>query len=461
MSATPPIVAVAPWPQAKTHAPASPAATYPVAAGDYAADAMRSFGDMVVHCVVRLDGTIDAGRFALALRLACDAEPVLGCRLGRGWWRRRWVRREDLDTTALCTLQASDAGADVVAYLAERTDTETSPLLSARIFRGATDTLAFKVNHLVADGGGAKAIAYLVARLYEALGLDGGVRAEPPRGSVRSARQLLGPLGLSGCLRTLRRMARDHLLRLRPARYWHPRPPTSLLGPDAPGRTYVLHHLGPEAFRAMRARWRREGATVNDLLLAAYLQALRERFPPPEGAPLRLQSTVDLRRYLPPGCDEPVCNLSGFCYLNFAPPPPRDFEAMVRTVVAAMARHKQDAIGLGDWFTLPLAAHLLPAAWLPGTVRRLFLGKQGPRPHMAPPAITNIGRIDGERLAFGDARATQAWATASVVYPPLWVAAATGFGESLTLSAGFCESALAAEEPRAVFARMETLLVGD
>jgi len=73
-------------------------------------------------------------------------------------------------------------------------------------------------------------------------------------------------------------------------------------------------------------------------------------------------------------------------------------------------------------------------------------------------------RTSGASIPRGSAAATRgqtdAYATASVLYPPSFAIAATGFGDTLTLSSGFCESGLASEEVEAIFARMAELLAG-
>src|SRR5947207_15718588 len=68
-----------------------------VVSGDYAVNALRLLGDMQVHCVLAFDRHLDERRLARALRLALDAEPVLGCRFVPGVLRSHWLRRDDLD----------------------------------------------------------------------------------------------------------------------------------------------------------------------------------------------------------------------------------------------------------------------------------------------------------------------------------------------------------------------------
>ena len=56
---------------------------------------------------VEFEGHIDQGRFARAVRLLADAEPVLGCRFVAAAQPPRWDRVEDLDELPLTEVRES------------------------------------------------------------------------------------------------------------------------------------------------------------------------------------------------------------------------------------------------------------------------------------------------------------------------------------------------------------------
>ena len=68
-----------------------------------------------------------------------------------------------------------------------------------------------------------------------------------------------------------------------------------------------------------------------------------------------------------------------------------------------------------------------------------------------PPHISNVGLL--ATPDFGDARVLDAAMLGPVLYPPHFEFVISGFGESLTASAGFCETGLTRAEVEDLFDR--------
>ena len=414
-------------------------------------------GDMQIHCVMTLDGRIDEVRLARAVRLLMDTEPVLGCRQVVASGNPVWERREDLDRVSLCSLVATDRPLEeCVAFMTQPLDAARDPLVHLRIYRGDHDTLVLKLNHLALDGGGSKACAYLLAALYRALTQDPDHRPTPNVTGRRSFRQVYERLSSRDRLGALRQGLRDIRRQTWPRVWWAFPCREGVQGQTAPGRTYVFQRLEGRQFRAIQAFGREHGATINDVVVAAYYQALIELIRPAENVPLRLRTTADLRRYLPSGRAEALCNLSGFSHPNLGPGLPRSFAELTGRVRDEMNRHKSGWIGLGDIAVLGPLVTLLPFSWVHGAAAR-DLHRSTPA-EMRNPSLTNIGRIDPLQLDFGAPGVRDAFCTASVIYPPAFAMAVTGFGESLTFSAGFCDSAVDRSTVEQLFARMAAIL---
>lgn len=430
----------------------------PAVFGDQALYLMRLMGDMQLHCVVSLDGRIDEGRLSRAMRLVMDAEPVVGCRYELRWWKPRWVRREDLDGLTLCEVReigpSDRLEREVRDYLADPTDPCVDPMLTAKILRlgNGTDTVCFKLNHLMADAGGTKELMYLLASIYNNLGKDPAYRPEPNLRGRRTFRQLKERFGFKDRLKIWRRAARNHRMRVKPRVHWSVPTSGEAKGPEAPGRTYLFLRVGPDTFRAIRAFGLERNATINDVVVAALYRALLDELRPGPDVPLRMITTADLRRYLKTGQAEAICNLSGFVYLNLGTGPDLSFEELVDRVRDQMTELKADMIGLGDSVVLPAFLRAIPFGWLQRVARRLFLEKP-PAMHLEP-GLTNMGRIDPARLVFQGLNVRDAFLTPSVAYPPYFILGMTGFGESLTIEAGFCESGFDREMVARLFERM-------
>lgn len=429
-------------------------------ASDRAISLLRESCDAQVHVVVRLAGHVEERRLARALCLLLYTEPVLGSRIVPGR-RPFWERLPDLDRLPFCDLVEPAAPgaageAEETRYLASSPDSERLPMLRLRVFRRPEgDTLALKVNHLATDGGGSKECAYRLCALYNNLADAPDLDPTPNLSGRRSLRQVADQLGLWERLDLLRRFVAEQRRRRRPARFWRvPYREGCVRGAAATGRTYLRRRIDGEAFRRAKAYGADHEATVNDLVNAAYVDGLLSWIRPAADVPLRLRNTVDLRRYLPGGRTEAVCNCSSFTYQNLGPACAggTDLPTLVSRVREEMRAQKAGPLGLPDWAVTAPVLHLVDEERIARFVRTHMVA--GKAPEALTPSLSNIGRIHPERLWFGAARPVDAFATASVAYPPFWVVCATGFGDSLTLSAGFCESGLAPGDVSRLLDRM-------
>jgi len=161
-----------------------------------------------IQCVIEVGGRVDEARLTRAVRLAYDAEPALGCRFVE---RRRgpfWQRRDDIDRLVLCTVKDCASAGDVAhgldEFLLEPGDPRRDPLVRVRVLRGETDTACVKVDHIVADTGGAKDLIYLLCEIYERLGDYPGYEPAANARGDRSLRQVLERVSLPDKLRSLR-----------------------------------------------------------------------------------------------------------------------------------------------------------------------------------------------------------------------------------------------------------------
>ncbi|QTA92254.1 phthiocerol/phthiodiolone dimycocerosyl transferase family protein [Desulfonema magnum] len=398
----------------------------------------RVIGDMLIHCVVSFDNGIDENRMKKAVRLSLDAEPILGCRCVTGWWRMYWERRTDLDNIGLFRFAAAeDTEKEVIRFLTAPADPCEDPQIQLLLIRSERDTLCIKVNHVAADAGAVKAYAYLLASVYQKLGDNPGYTPEINLSGTRSMRQISSRFGFSDKFRMLRRGLRDLKNIFLPRMNYS----FSLTKGSVSDRTFLLRRIQSEQFRRLRDYGRQHGATINDLLLTAIYRAFFELIRPEPGIPLRLVTTADLRRYLPTKKAGAVCNLSGLVYLNMTRKSGSAFNDTLSEIRDRMNFIKKDFIGLGQPPLFVIPSKILPAAWNQWLGNRMFrqslsIGKNITH------AFTNMGIIDTEQLVFGSVKVSDAFLTAPVVFSPFFLIGLSGFGESLTMSAGFCDTAV-------------------
>jgi NRPS condensation-like uncharacterized protein len=409
---------------------------------DQSTHLMGALGDMQILATLRFDGRLDEARLVAALRRLVAVDPILGCRFVASPWRPRWRRRRDLDRLRwvdVIPVAGEEARhAALEAVFSSPHDDTVEPLIRARVLRGAQDTLALVVDHRVADAGGVKGLLARLALAYrDGEEADPRALAVPDRG--RGLWHVIRHMGPLGPLRVLWRSLRDTLRGVLPPRAWGfpwPRPDRGPWG--------LCVRRVPEALvSAVHERASRLGASLNDALLAAYLRALVRRIKPAPGVPLRLMTTADLRRYLPPDEPLPTANLSGPVYVRVEGLGASPLETLTR-VRDEMRWHKAGPIGMGQLAGGAVLLKLFPfrvAQWLIPAVMRTRL-----RPLLTPPAFSNTGALDPARLDFGGPRLTDAAIHAPAFQPPYLLTSASGFRGRMTLSAGFSLGAISRGE---------------
>ncbi len=429
---------------------------FPVVLEDRILYWMRKSYDSSIRCVVEFDGRIDAARMARAIRLTLDAEPVLGCRFVKGTYRHYWKGMDNLDEVKLFeVLETSEYDDDIGAFM------ESLPLLNlyngpqvrAWLVRSEKDTLVICLQHVACDGVGAKDYLALLAHTYLKLFRDPAYRPNPNLSGSRSLRQVFKNFRPADYFPLVRRGFRDSYEFMLPL--VRRTPPA--MGMPLSRPSMVVRTIGPDLFRKFREYGRMRNATVNDMLATAFLRTFYGPEKPGENLWPRIVGTVDLRRYLPDKKAGALCNLSSFTYLSIGPMLGKTFDNTLTLLRDRMSALKNDFIGFGP---VPLSALLFatlpfPAAlWVHDKLGDLQK-KQAASGKDFAPLFSNMGHIEAELLNFGDTEVRQAFITTPVATPPVLAIGLTGFGQSVTMTAGFCQTVVTKNDVKQIFDGME------
>jgi NRPS condensation-like uncharacterized protein len=398
---------------------------------------MRKFFDGQLHCIISFDDLVDEKRLAQAVRLTLDAEPVLGCRFVERRGRSYWERREDLDRIELLRLiETPEREKEILKFMIEPKSAFKDPVVRCAVIRAQTDTLCIKLDHIAADAGGMKDYAYLVSSIYRELLGNPTYAPLPNLNGRRSMCQISERFNFSDKVGIIRRGFLDQVSLNFPRYNWSF--PSRMTEPL--DRTYVVMRIEADRFRAIKEFGKVYQATINDVILTAIFRALYDLVRPNSRTPLRLTNTVDLRRYLPSKKAEAICNLSSFSYPTIGCGIGSTFEETLIRVRDDMNARKADFFGLGD---LPMGVVIFKG--LPFSVARVvfhYAWGHMIRTGILPPDFTNMGLIEADQLNFGDTKVNDAFLTAGVTMPPFFGMGLSGYRESLTMSIGFCQSAI-------------------
>jgi NRPS condensation-like uncharacterized protein len=374
---------------------------------------------------VRSGAGFDEARVMRAVRLLVDAEPVLGCRFVVDGMPR-WERMDDLDSrVTLEVLPSSDPASDAAGFVAAGLDPREGPQVRAVILRGADgDTLVLKTTHVALDGGGLKQMLYMIGRLYRALGDDPSyVPAPDPR-----------PRSLESIAKTA--SFTDRLKAVRFRRNF-PRTDWSVPGIGGEGEpVYMADVIEPTDFGPLAAYGKAHGATVHDLLLAAYFRTLFVELKPAPGAHTPISMSADLRPWLPKDAVMPLANLPATWAVTVTPMDGEGFAGTLARVVERTRAWKASDVGrtravesvLGEWLVRLFGMKTLRRHW-----RMITRALEG----TGYPSLTNIGEIDGTILDFGEGvPIDDAYLFGPIGYPGGLIVTVSTFRRRLRLSVG-------------------------
>jgi NRPS condensation-like uncharacterized protein len=303
-----------------------------------------------VHVEIWLPGHLDSGRLRDAVAAALVAEPRAGVRRARGgWWRRGYawefpprsdedpVSEDPVSTVAWRTEADLDESRE--RFMAAAPPLDRSPPFRLLLARGpGRDSLILNAHHAAFDGRSCLRLLRLIAERYDATGLPAVPAGEPFQARIPRSAKTGSPGRARHPVRRNSRIAPRHADGHRTRR--------------APGYGFAL--LGWPGVPAVPAAG--AGAprvTVNDLLIAALIQAVREWNAAAGRAPGRvlISMPVDARE---PGRGDEIGNLSRLCTVTVGPS-----EADLPASVAAQTGLAKRTAGP------PVSAALMAAARVP------------------------------------------------------------------------------------------------
>jgi hypothetical protein len=273
--------------------------------------------------------------------------------------------------------------------------------LQAVVGNGVRGTLALKIDHRLADYRSLIEILYLLAEVYSRLEKDPAyVLPAHPR-FERGVRQVTRAVALGQRLRLLRSLRRA-ARRSGPCGRWRlPKP----LPADTEAAS-VLHTFGPREVEALEAYGCSLRATVFQVLLAAFFLAMAEVLGDSD-ALLPVVTSIDLRRYLPPGGPFPFGNLTGNEMLYLRRDRPASVAEVVGDVQEQLFERRDAGLGLAagpaTLDLIPLLRHLpgvIPFALLRRWSRRWMARQFGSRERPWVQAHQG-GELSPQRLRFG------------------------------------------------------------
>ena len=372
--------------------------------------------DPLIRCRIDFAGRIDEETLGRAITVSLGTIPMMGCCFDGSGRRPYWVDKgfSGADMVRVIPVQG-DVETEILAAYAERIDISREPQLKMNIARGPEgDTVCAIVSHLVCDTTGFKQYLHLVADIYTAL--THGQQPPAPYRDPRSTKPLYTQTGLLEKIRLLRTPEPVH-----------PYSITDQCGLDfhmGESETFMEYRtLSPDIFLSFKAFAKKYGATVNDALMALFARGFcRES----GTTHIAFTSTIDWRRFIPPGVPYGITNYAGNCSCGISVEPDDTLETTLTQVSQQMQVYKTGKFSLRGAIGWDFAHRFLSYTYLKKKYAT-FLA-------MSPVAFTNLGILDAADLNFDNISIHSASLTASIKPRPYLQLTASTFEGSCTLS---------------------------
>jgi NRPS condensation-like uncharacterized protein len=375
------------------------------------------FNDHQIHCVIQMDAQLDEIRLKHAIDLLTDAFPLLRCRFvesrGTAYWEDTGFSADDI----MFLQETENTEEEIQKTICSKTNEFIGPQLRIHIIRGKdADSLCIIINHMLCDGAGFKELLYLLSFFYSHLKDDPGYKPVFKNAS-RSARQVLQAFDLKSRMKIIFQ------------RYGLSRYDDSIvlsLEGDRSTPFIVTHTISQERFLSAKSFAKQYSATVNDVILTAYIRTLHKILP---GKTMAIQCVLDLRKFLPGKKAEGICNLTSNLVCNIGTDIGEKFSDTLIKVKLAMDTEKDQVSCLHLILLLETVFRVIPYQLAKRIVSKAY--------HNPPLAMSNIGIIDQKRLSFDCIPIRSAFITGSIKYNPLFQLALSTFRDEVTLSVAF------------------------
>ena len=386
--------------------------------------ALSGLGDQTMRMVVGFEGRLDEKRLEDALARVLAQIPVLNSRFvetGAPYWEHLGDARRQ-NKVQVMYAETGDRAPDL--FLGTPVDPAAGPQIRLRVLRTPHgDTLCIAVHHAAMDARGLLACTRLLADYYREPG-----RPDCPNNAAgdRSLTPVLAlfpeACGVPGAA-----------------------PEKSPVGWAFPGttgkevtRVFSLRTLPGERLDAIKNAGHQQGATVTDVILAAYFRALCTEIRPDPGTRLPIMVSIDLRRYLAcTGRESPatlVSNQSVAFPVVMVPETGSFGEAIVQAH-AAMQVNMAHNPGISSAADLEQFGY---QGFAKIQKRVQETKAEYADRHANTPFLANIGIIPGDTVAFSpDLPVADAYLAGIVLDPPGVALGVTTFKGRLTLIAGY------------------------
>ncbi len=378
----------------------------------------RDFNDRMVHLELHYDFEIDVDALKTVLICFLEKAPVFHSSFVDNhispYWEVKPYRIEDVVTVSYPDNLEVAVDNFLTQYIPPESDLQ---IKVAVFFYEGTSTICIVENHMCMDGGDFKYVIEALCKNYNNYKEKGMMPLEIKQGS-RSYDAVY-----SNFTATEEKMARN-LYKNVCAKDDHRFPLTE---PHKDDYSFIARRkLSEDTFHKIKAAGKKHGATVNDILVAAYFYSLYELANYSFDDSVTISCAIDLRRHIKNSGENGITNHTSFMQCNI-PKRGRDIFETLQYVITSVNRFKKDKfMGLYGLPLLKFGYSILPHS---ASEEIIKIGYSNPLL-----AMSNIGILNHKNLALEGHEPTDGFMTGAVKYKPYVLLSATSMRSVITLS---------------------------
>lgn len=380
----------------------------------------RDYNDRMVHAELHYDFEIDIDALKTVLICMLQKAPVLHSSFTDNKIHPYWTVEDYVidDVVHAYNVDEAELNDKINDFLVQYIPPDAKLQMQVAVFYcGGKSVLCIVENHMCMDGGDFKYFLKQLCKNYNDY-VNEGISPIELRTGSRAYTQVYEDFAPSE-----KKMAQNLYKNINSAdNHGFPFTPDNIRD-----KSFIYRRkLSAQKFDEIRATGKKYGATINDMILAAYFYALYElaEFNPYDS--VSISCAIDLRRHIKDNSDSGITNHTAWMQCKVPQRGADIFETLKYTVRSSNMFKEDRFMGLHGLPLLSFGYKILPHA---ASEEIIKIGYANPLL-----AMSNIGILETDKLALAGNEPTDGFMSGAVKYKPFALLSMTSMRKELTLS---------------------------
>jgi NRPS condensation-like uncharacterized protein len=360
-----------------------------------------------------------------ALRLSIYAEPIFSYFYKEEIGKAYWQKQEEINSSILIDLIESKTNLDneISHFLTLEIKPFDFPIVRVRVIRkDQKDVICVNMNHTPTDGSGLKLFVRILASTYSNLINNPEYEVKANLDGERGIKQVTDYFTFFQKLKFLKEGFKAPKRLPSWSFCWNKS--------DVDNQKYfITSKIMPETFHRIKAYGKMNNATINDVVLAAFIRSFVSTNNKNSNAVKPIIVPVDLRKYVSSTHNTSICSLTSSLICNIGWDIGKTFDDTLIKVREEINFKKQMHAEMNM-----LAPALVLSKFLPyEKLKKQFMNRKMP----PIPLVTNVGIINPSDINFDNIPIEHSFITGAISLGDFFCMGYSTFQEEITFSIGF------------------------